>query len=31
MSDRALRIAGVVALLGFAVLVPFVFGPYRVG
>ncbi len=31
MSDRTLRIAGVVALLGFAVLVPFVFGPYRVG
>jgi branched-chain amino acid transport system permease protein len=31
MSDRTLRIAGVAALLVFAVLVPFVFGPYRVG
>jgi branched-chain amino acid transport system permease protein len=31
MSQRTLRIAGVAALLGFAVLVPFVFGPYRVG
>ena len=31
MSRRTLRIAGVAALLGFAVLVPFVFGPYRVG
>jgi branched-chain amino acid transport system permease protein len=31
MSHRTLRIAGVAALLGFAVLVPFVFGPYRVG
>jgi branched-chain amino acid transport system permease protein len=31
MSDRTLRMAGVVALLAFAVLVPFIFGPYRVG
>jgi branched-chain amino acid transport system permease protein len=31
MSGRTLRIAGVAALLGFAVLVPFAFGPYRVG
>jgi branched-chain amino acid transport system permease protein len=31
MSDRTLRIAGLVVLIGFAVLVPFVFGPYRVG
>jgi branched-chain amino acid transport system permease protein len=31
MSDRTLRIAGLVALIGFALLVPFVFGPYRVG
>jgi branched-chain amino acid transport system permease protein len=31
MSDRTLRIAGLVALIGFALLVPFIFGPYRVG
>ena len=31
MSDRTLRIVGVGALIVFALLVPFLFGPYRVG
>jgi branched-chain amino acid transport system permease protein len=31
MNERTLRIVGVVALIGFALLVPFLFGPYRVG
>jgi branched-chain amino acid transport system permease protein len=31
MSDRTLRTVGLVALIAFALLVPFLFGPYRVG
>jgi branched-chain amino acid transport system permease protein len=31
MSDRTLRLVGLAALVAFALLVPFLFGPYRVG
>ena len=31
MSDRTLRVVGLAALIVFALVVPFLFGPYRVG